>query len=149
MDNTLVSTEAPKEFTHQLEVVACYIEYESKIALFKRANHKDEAGLWGSLAGKVEPNEEISKAMIREIYEEASLKLDENEINYLGVLYIQKPQLCYLYHVYHYQPLVKPDIYLNNENEAYDYFTFEEIQSLPLMKGALGGIQQFKYLSQK
>lgn len=53
-----------------LRVVGCFLEYEGKFVLLHRHAHKPNGGTWGLPAGKVEPGESDTAAVLRELWEE-------------------------------------------------------------------------------
>ncbi len=61
--------------THQktIDVVAAVIEREGQYLICQRPHHKAHGGLWEFPGGKVEPDETLSSALARELYEELSL----------------------------------------------------------------------------
>ena len=46
--------EKPENFTPKFEVVSCFVEYNNKILLLLRQDHKPEPNTYGVPAGKVD-----------------------------------------------------------------------------------------------
>lgn len=57
-------------------VVAGLIKKDNKILIAKRASHKILGGFWEFPGGKVNKNEELSNALIREIKEELDINIE-------------------------------------------------------------------------
>lgn len=91
----------PEGFSAQVEVAACYLEAHGKFLLLKCAEGKLEGGKWGGPAGKLEKEETPLQAATRELFEETGIRVDSpSQIQSLGALYIRKPQVDYVYHVF-------------------------------------------------
>ncbi len=103
----------PKFFNPKFEVVSCFIEYNNKILLLLRQDHKNEPNTYGVPAGKVTPWENIDEAISREIYEETGLQLDN--LSYFKKVYVQYPTYEFVYHIYHKIITKSPHIAINPE----------------------------------
>ncbi len=58
-----------------IDVVAAVIESEGRYLIARRAAHKTQAGKWEFPGGKVEANERLEEALIREFWEEFGVRL--------------------------------------------------------------------------
>lgn len=145
-DDTFVFRTAPKDFCPNMEVATCYIEFEGKILLLKRALGKSEGGKWGVPAGKIEQAENSRDAVIRETFEETAIKLNELELKFLGKLFVRKPEIDYVYYMYHWKADHNPVVILNGEHEEFKWLTVEEIENLPVMSGGLEALYHYKAL---
>ena len=105
--------EKPDFFNPKFEVVSCFIEYNNKILLLLRQDHKNEPNTYGVPAGKVSLGEDKDDAMRREIFEETWLKLDD--LIYFQKVYVQYPTYEFIYHMYHKKLDYKPEITINPE----------------------------------
>ena len=56
------------------DVAAAVIEYKYRYLVLKRANHKENAGLWEFPGGKVEAGETPGQALERELAEELAIR---------------------------------------------------------------------------
>jgi 8-oxo-dGTP diphosphatase len=59
-----------------LKYTICFIKRNDEILLLNR-NKKPNMGLWNGVGGKIDPNESPYESIIREIFEETGLKLEE------------------------------------------------------------------------
>lgn len=135
--NTIVHTHKPKDFAPKVEVVAVYVQHGGKILLMKLSSHKPESGLWGVPAGKLEKDEAPSHGAKRELFEETGIAIESQEaFQSLGELYMRKPDMDYVYHLFRLQLSHIPDLLLSEEHCAYTWATEEEAKKLPLMQGA-------------
>lgn len=128
---------APADFCSTLEVAACYLEFDNKLLMLQRADVKYEPGLWGMPAGKLEVGEDPAAAARRELFEETGIVIDHpSQIKLAGPLYIRKPDLDYIYHMFKVEFKQRPPVVISSEHCGYKWVTAEERQALPLMKGA-------------
>jgi len=134
----------PENFNPIVEVAACYFEHEGKILLLLRAPHKLEGNKWGVPAGKVENGESPFQAVMREVNEEIGIQLNMNEVKSIDRLYIRKPNIDYVYHMFHYEVNVPPVISLNDEHIDYRWMSEADLQEFPLMSAAIETIDYFK-----
>ena len=91
----------PENFNAKVQVAACHIEVDGKLLLLQRAYDKSEGGNWGVPAGKLEEDESPEQAACRELFEETGIKIDPiAQLQALGELYIRKPDVDYIYHIF-------------------------------------------------
>ena len=120
----------------QLPTVGLLVIKENKLLLTYSRNKK----AWYLPGGKIDDNETSLSALVREIKEELSLDLIEENLNYychitaeaFGENNLLMEQDCYLYQL---NEEIKP----TNEIEAVNYFSFdeylkEEIQVIGVIK---------------
>src|SRR5690242_19533034 len=94
--NIEIHTKKPDGFNPKIQVAACYVEVDHKLLLLQRAG-KLETGKWGVPAGKIEKNEIPEQAAKRELFEETGISAS---VQYLSSLYIRKPEMDYIYHLF-------------------------------------------------
>lgn len=109
----MLYTTKPEIFTPKFEVVSCFVEYEGKILLLLRQDHKSEPNTYWVPAWKIDEWEKIDDAVIREIFEETGLKLDD--LDYFKEVYVQYPTYEFTYHIYHKKLKEKPYVKINPE----------------------------------
>lgn len=95
-----------------LRVVGCIIQWDEEILMLYRAAVESDPSLWGIPAGKVELGETDIEAVIREVKEETSIKLNAGDLTDLGVLPIQYPDFLVKFPIFHVKLIAKPDIKL-------------------------------------
>lgn len=131
----MIHTEKPAEFNPIFEVVSCYVEYDGKILLLHRQDHKSEGGCWGMPAGKVDEGENINEAVIREVQEETGQKIAEEKLNYIGKVYVKYPDYDFIYHMYRTVLTEPPVITLSQrEHKAYQWETPIKALDLKLVR---------------
>lgn len=126
----------PEDFSSSLEVASCYCKVKERILLLKRHPMKSQGGTWGVPAGKLEKGEQARAAVIREVWEEVGLRIDDEYLQDVGELYIRLPQMDYVFHLFHYSYTERPSIDLGlEEHEEARWVTIEEARRLPLIAG--------------
>lgn len=132
----------PEKFNAQIEVAACYLEYDGKLLLLLNALGDSEAGFWGVPAGKLDCNESPLQAAMRELFEETSITIDTTQIEEVGSLYIRKPEIEFIYHLFRVKLTSRPEVRISSEHEDYRWVSCDEIEVLPLM---VGGKEAYTY----
>ncbi|WP_214628809.1 NUDIX hydrolase [Paenibacillus agaridevorans] len=64
---------------------------EDEVLLLKRKNTGFEDGKWSVVAGRIDGNEEVKAAAIREAKEEAGVDIDPSELEVTGVTHRRNP----------------------------------------------------------
>lgn len=126
----------PENFAAQVEVAASYVNLNGKLLLLQLSPNKSEVGAWGVPAGKLEPGENPVKGAKRELFEETGILADIASLKSLGVLYIRKPNIDYVYHLFSLNLYTFPVISLSAEHSAYKWVSRSEVEDIPLMEGA-------------
>ncbi|MBI3236748.1 MAG: NUDIX hydrolase [Chlamydiales bacterium] len=120
----------------QVEVAAAYVDRDGKILLLQNSSHKSEGAAWGVPAGKFEEGETPLQAVKRELCEETGLDLPEKDFSSLGALYISKPHVRYVYHLFSVSLIDDASVQFCAEHSAYKWASKEEMEKLILMEGA-------------
>lgn len=126
----------PEGFSARVEIAAVYVNVDGRILFLEIAHHKEEKGAWGVPAGKLEANEEPLQAAQRELFEETGISVKLDAFHTLGQLYVRKPGLDYVYHLFSLNLDVIPSLSLSSEHSSYVWASREEAHTLPLMDGA-------------
>ena len=130
----MVYIKKPKDFHHNFEIVSCFIEYDRHILLLQRWPHKSQGNKWGNPAGKVEKNEDLTSAMIREIKEETGLNNSSDELNFLNTTFIEYPDVKFVYHLFKLILNTKPEININPyEHQEFKWVKPEEALKMNLV----------------
>ncbi len=96
----MIYPEKPPNFSPKFEVVSCFVEYDKKILLLHRQDHKSEGNTWGVPAGKVNAGEKILEAMVRELREETGFNIPPNQIVYFNKVYVKYPEFDFVYYIF-------------------------------------------------
>lgn len=121
----MIYSSKPKNFKSKYDVVSCFLEYDGEFLILHRPEHKNQGGKWGMPAGKVEKDEKLHEAMIRELREETSFVLKEDKkLLYFGKMFVKHPAYDFTYHMFHLPLKEKPKIILNpNEHQNFQWVT--------------------------
>jgi 8-oxo-dGTP pyrophosphatase MutT (NUDIX family) len=140
----------PEDFKAIAQVAACYLEVDGHLLLLECSALKPEAGKWGVPAGKIEANELPEDAARRELFEETGIQLQHSCLQSLGALYIRKPEVDYVYHLFKITLHSRPEVQLSNEHLTYLWAKAEDLESLPLMDGAKKVLDKYRaFIAQK
>lgn len=133
----------PENFQPRCEAAACYVEIDGKILIMERAITQSEGQTWGVPAGKIEPNEMPLQAALRELFEETNIRISPSQIKAIGKLYVQKPKISYIYHMFQVHLSEIPEVKLSSEHTRFLWATPQELEPLPLIGGAKESLQYF------
>ncbi|MEI8366273.1 MAG: NUDIX hydrolase [Parachlamydiaceae bacterium] len=135
----------PNGFNPQVEVAACYLEIDNKLLLLQSSTRKSEPEAWGVPAGKLEKNERPCDAAKRELFEETGISIEHHsQIQSCGSLYIRKPEIEYVYHLFEVTIDKVPEIRLSDEHQSYVWASSEEIEQISLMSGAREALDRYR-----
>lgn len=148
-NNTLVFRTKPQDFSPTVEVAACYLEINNKFLFLKRAIGIPEGEKWGVPAGKIEQNEGSLEAVCRETFEETQIVLNQELLKFVGKLFICKPEIDYVYHMYHLKVDRMPDVVLSNEHDDYRWLSADEMKDFQIMSGGKEALYHLKALANK
>jgi len=137
----------PEKFNPQAEVAACYLECDGKLLLLLNAPGDSEAGSWGVPAGKLESNEDPLHGAARELFEETSISIDSSQIQPIGSLYIRKPEVDYIYHLFRIKVTSRPEVRLSLEHQNYRWVSAEEMERMPIMIGGKEAYARYRALA--
>jgi 8-oxo-dGTP pyrophosphatase MutT (NUDIX family) len=126
----------PFDFCLELEVAACHVEAAEKLLLLKRGPNESEGGTWGVPAGKIEGNETPDEAAVRELFEETGIAIGVMDLQAFGKLYIRKPHVAYVCHLFRISMRKAPLINLSDEHTDYKWVSLAEAQEMSLISGA-------------
>lgn len=132
----------PQGFEPQVQVAACYLEIDNRLLLLQRPNGKFDPEKWGVPAGKLENTETPENAAKRELWEETGIS--STQIESLGSLYIRKPGIDYIYHLFKVQIDHMPQVRLSDEHQSYTWATSKDIEKITLMDGAREALQYYQ-----
>lgn len=148
--NINIYDKMPEQFSPKVEVAAIYVNVSGKILLLQLANHKNEKGSWGVPAGKLEAHEKPLHAAKRELFEETGINIESDDaFQSLGALYIRKPELDYVYHLFGIRLDAIPSLFLSDEHCSHVWVSRGEAEALPLMNGAKQALDAYYQASDK
>lgn len=136
-NKTQVHRRKPLDFDPKQSIAAAYVEVGKELLLLQLSENKKEAKKWGVPAGKLEAEEDPEKAVVRELFEETGISLQESDsLCSLGQLYVRKPGIDYIYNAFRVNLTKKPQVSLSEEHTIYRWLSVEEASKLDLMDGA-------------
>jgi 8-oxo-dGTP diphosphatase len=139
----------PEGFLARVQVAACYVEREDKFLVLERAAGK-EMGKWGVPAGKLEEKETPEAAAVRELFEETGISLERSsQMRSLGALYMRRPEVDYVYHMFGVHLDDTPEVRLSDEHLSYKWASAKDLEKMPLMVGAVQALERYRARSQK
>jgi 8-oxo-dGTP pyrophosphatase MutT (NUDIX family) len=109
----MISKIPPKNFNKKFDVVSAFIEHDGEILLLHRQDHKPQGNTWGVPAGKVNSNENMLDALVREVAEEIGLLTDRENYVFFEKYYVRYSEYDFIYHVYHLIVKEKPTLTIN------------------------------------
>ena len=99
----------------------------------------------GSACRKTGRNETPQEAAVRELFEETGIVLESpSQIQRLHSLYMRKPEVEYVYHLFKVNLDQIPMVCISKEHQSYTWATLGDLESLPLMDGAEGALQCYR-----
>ncbi len=124
----------PDNFNPKIETSAVYVECQGSYLFLETNSHKALADQWGVPAGKHETDETPLAAAVRELEEEAGIKV-RNLVS-MGTLYFRKQDLDFIYHTYFIQFDKFPKVQLSDEHKNFKWVSVDEAKDLRLIAGA-------------
>ncbi len=132
----------PLDFNPLVHVAACYLEVDGKLLLLLRAPGSFEEKTWGVPAGKMEGSETPLEGACRELFEETGIQIKSpDQMLSLGALYIRKPTVDYVYHLFKVHLDHIPNICLSHEHTDYVWADPLHIKTLNLISGGIESLQ--------
>lgn len=135
----------PPGFNPKVWVAGCYCEFEDKILFLKRSPHKLQGDTWGIPGGKLDEGETPRMAVIREVFEEVGIRINEGDLEEIGEMYIRGPQMDYIFYRFRMRFLTLPIIDLSlDEHVEWAWLPFEEAIKLPLIYGGVEALLSYQ-----
>lgn len=97
----MILKDKPEDFNSGFEAVGCFVEYNGKILLLHRQDHKPQGNTWGIPSGKMEGKENLHSCMVREIEEESGLVVDKERLEFFKTVYVRFSDYDFVYHIFH------------------------------------------------
>jgi len=127
---------APEDFDTRggRDVVGCYVMHHDRFLLLKRQHHKPSGGHWGLPAGKCEPHETTTAAMLRELQEETGIIASLAEISHVATVFVRNEGRDFIYHMFVLNMETEPAVRLSPEEHLeYRFVSREESETLDLV----------------
>ena len=128
-----VLLEKPLGYNPAFEVAALYLKADKQYLYLQKSQNRSFAFEWSVPAGKVEKEESLEHALVREVYEEIGLSL--TKYTFLKSLYIRYPEFDFTFHAFHAEFSSKPEIKLSEEHGAHRWLSLNEAKKLALIPG--------------
>lgn len=96
----MIYLERPTDFSSKLEIVSCFLEHDGKFLMLLRHSGKPQGNTWGVPAGKVEQNEHVLDAMVRELGEETGYTADASALQFSQTVFVRYPDFDFVYHIF-------------------------------------------------
>ena len=137
----------PEGFVATVQVVGCYLEIDDRILLLQRAEGHSEAGSWSVPAGKLEKGETLEQGAARELFEETGISLEgSSQIQFMGSLYMEKPDISYIFHMFTVHLEKAPEVRLSHEHQNYIWASSSDVEKISLMAGAQRALEHYRKL---
>ncbi|MCX6800684.1 MAG: NUDIX hydrolase [Candidatus Diapherotrites archaeon] len=111
----MIYEKEPENFKSKVEIVSCIIEAENEFLMLQRQIHKPEGGKWGLPAGKIDAGEKKEEAILREVFEETGIELEQEKVSYFKKIFVRYPTHDFIYHMFNAKLPKKPEIKIRNE----------------------------------
>lgn len=132
----MIYLEKPEWFKAKFEIVSIFLEFDWKILLLHRQDHKSEWNTWWVPAWKKEENEDIYDAIIRETQEETWIDVNKKDIKFFKEVYVRYENYDFIYHIFNTKLEYKTQVIINpNEHKNYIWINpFSSIKELDLIE---------------
>lgn len=130
--------EEPSNFLPKMNIVICYCIWEDKILFLRRTSGKFQGEMWTAPGGKKENHELSSQGIVREVFEETGISLQEKDLQYTGCYYVRNEGFDYRIEIFKtYLSCMPTQINLSpREHDNYQWVTWKEALELPLVPEA-------------
>lgn len=135
-----ISRVKPEGFQPEMEACGCCCVHKDKILLLKRNKNKPYGDTWGVPGGKIEEQETLRECVVREIYEESGLNVDDDTLQFMGTLYckilVKEKDFCYTFHLFKKEFDHSPELNIRMEEHVDgNWYSIDEAYRLPLIIG--------------
>lgn len=127
----MILEKRPVDFRPIIQVVGCYLHYQSKFLLLQRNSNKTHGGQWGLPAGKIDQGEDKYQAVIRETYEETGINLEPEDLVLNCSLDVRNNGHDLIFHIFEANLDSKPDVKLEkHEHQDFKWVTPDDSMQL-------------------
>ena len=119
--------------------VGCVCRFREEILLLERAGDKSYPNCWGIPTGKVEENEELIQAMVRELFEETGILLSSENLHLFKTYHVVSEEMSFLYTVFRASFSSKPRVKIRaEEHKDFGWYALREALTLKLVPNLEG-----------
>lgn len=124
--------------TPLFEAVGCACYHNNNVLLLKRNEDKSFPNHWGIPSGKIDNKETPDAAIIRELFEETSILLSLDNIEFVRKYHVVTSEFNFIYHLYVTSFSERPKITISElEHNKYEWFSNENIAQEKLIPDLL------------
>jgi 8-oxo-dGTP diphosphatase len=131
---SMISLTPFPDFNPKFEVVSCNLECDGKILLQHRLPHKPQGGTWCTPAGKVDPGENLSEAMARELLEETGYDYPASTFTDPLKVFVRYSEYDFIYYIYRLTVIHKNSIVKRDEHQDHQWVTPQEALTTNLIQ---------------
>jgi 8-oxo-dGTP diphosphatase len=114
-----------------IRVTGCILSYGNEMLMLHRSKKETDPSLWGIPAGKVELNEPDEDAVLREVFEETGIRIEDG-LDYLGQMDIEYESMTVQFPIFHKLLNTQPVIVLDPEEHInYRWMKPSDVLELP------------------
>ncbi len=130
----MMTRERPSDFNKRFDIVGCFVQLDGKFILLHRHPHKASGDAWGLPAGKVEQEESVHTAVIREVAEETGIALSLSDIIYFDSFFVRDETFDIEWHMFSTTLDTKPEVIINlHEHSGFRWTTPQESLQMKLI----------------
>lgn len=142
------------DFPALFDAVGCICRCKGNFLLLKRIPDKSYPGHWGIPSGRVNVNESLNRAVIRELFEETGILLSSENLLFIKKYYIISNDMSFSYSIYICNFESYPSITIRSEEHSrYGWFTIDNALRLNLIPDLeaclLDALPSLKYQSKQ
>jgi 8-oxo-dGTP diphosphatase len=126
----------PQDFHNEISSCACFIEFQKRFLFLKKAPGRWCETRWGIPCGRIDAGEELIECMARELKEETGLTVTQDNLNYVGYLYVVHPDLIKnLHHMFYLKLNSSIKVKISDEHTDFKWVSEEHMPRLSLVPG--------------
>lgn len=131
----MIYKKRPKNFKEKFTIVSCFVEYNTKILLLHRNKDKPQGNTWGVPAGKLFPQEDLKKGILRELMEETGISTQPEDLFYLEKVFVRYSDFDFIYHIFRLKVANILPVKINSrEHQEYQWVRREEAMKMDLIQ---------------
>ncbi len=137
MKSKILHENPPLDFNPKISVVLAFIECEGKLLLLLNHPNKAQGLKWTVPGGKIEKQESPMQAIIREVWEETGIQLNQNGPSFCGKFFARNSRIDFHLQIYKVFISPMPLVKLNAEEHIeFQWMEPRDVIHLSLMEGA-------------